>query len=179
MGVAVKAGGAIADPKVFRVFIKAPVGDVWREITRVDAPIKCFFNSRMKLSRAGLTVGSKMAMETANGKYVGVFGEILEVVLLKKFSHTFRFTNLDDPPCVITYELREVSEGTEFTMTISRATEGSKSFKQMEGGATLIVNTLKRVLETGRPSIGVRVLYAIMPWFPVPKACLRERWPVD
>lgn len=184
--MAANRAGAIAPPQVFRVVIHASVADVWREITRTDAPIKCFFNSRMRLSRGGLTKGSKMAMETPNGKYVGVFGEILEVVLLRKFSHTFRFTNLDDPPCVITYELRELpgasaggGAATEFTMTISEATPGSKSLKQMTGGATLIVNTLKSVLETGRPSFGVRVLYAIMPWFPVPKACRTDRWPLD
>jgi len=169
----------VAAPLVYRVVINAPVSEVWKEITRTDAPIKCFFNSRMALSRAGLVKGSKMAMRTPNGKYVGVFGEILEVVLLKKFSHTFRFTELNDPPCVLTYELREVQGGTEFTMTISGATPGTKSLKQMAGGAKIITGTLKAVLETGKPSFGVRVLYAIMPWFPVPAACRSEKWPVD
>lgn len=178
-GRATAKAGAIAAPKVFRVVIKASVGDVWREITRTDAPIKCFFNSRMKLSRAGLAKGSKMAMETPNGKYVGVFGEILEVVLLKKFSHTFRFTSIDEPPCVVTYELREVPEGTEFTMTITDAIVGSKTLEQMTGGAGLIVNTLKRVMETGKPHLGVRVLFAVLPWLRMPKSSRSENWPVD
>lgn len=173
------AAPTIAPPRVFRTVIKAPVADVWREITRTDAPIKCFFNSRMHLSRAGLAPGSKMAMRTPDGRMTGVFGEILEVVLLRKFSHTFRFTNIDDPPCVVTYELREVPGGTEFTLTITQAVEGSKTLKQMTQGSTLICNTLKAVLETGRPSLGVRLLFFMIGLFPAPKKCKSELWPVD
>ena len=39
---------------VFRVLIRASIHDVWKEITRTDAPIACFFNNRMHLGRAGL-----------------------------------------------------------------------------------------------------------------------------
>ena len=114
------SSAALAPPRVFRVVIKAPVADVWREITRTDAPIKCFFNSRMHLSRGGLAPGSRMAMRSPDGRITGVVGEILEIVLLKKFSHTFRFTNMDDPPCVVTYELREVPEGTDIPALAER-----------------------------------------------------------
>ena len=173
------SSAALAPPRVFRVVIKAPVADVWREITRTDAPIKCFFNSRMHLSRGGLAPGSRMAMRSPDGRITGVVGEILEIVLLKKFSHTFRFTNMDDPPCVVTYELREVPEGTEFTLTITDAVQGSKTLKQMTQGGTLIANTLKSVLETGRPSLGVRLFLFMIGLFPVPKKCRSEHWPVD
>lgn len=120
-------------------------------------------------------------MRTPDGRYTGVVGEILECVPLKRFSHTFRFTNLDDPPCVVTYELREVPEGTEFTLIITDAAPGSKTEKQMKQGSALIVNTLKRVIETGRPSLGVRLLYAMFKVMaPLnPKRCRSEHWPVN
>jgi uncharacterized protein YndB with AHSA1/START domain len=170
---------ALAPDQMFKITIKAPVRAVWAEITRTDAPIACFFNSRMSLGPGGLAPGSKLAMRTPNGRYTGVVGNILEVIPLKRLAHTFRFTNLDDPPCVVIYDLAEVPEGTEFTLTISKCVTGTKTQKQMVQGSTLIINTLKRVMETGKPSLAVRLLFAVMPWLPSPKACLSERWPVD
>jgi uncharacterized protein YndB with AHSA1/START domain len=173
------ATSTVASDQMFKITIKAPVRAVWAEITRTDAPIACFFNNRMCLGPGGLAPGSKLAMRTPDGKYTGVVGEILEVIPLKRLAHTFRFTNLDDPPCVVIYDLAEVQGGTEFTLTISRCAPGTKTQKQMVQGATMIVSTLKNVMETGRPSFGIRVLYAIIPWFPVPKSCRSEHWPVD
>jgi hypothetical protein len=49
----------------------------------------------------------------------------------------------------------------------------------MVGGAKIITGTLKAVLETGKPSFLIRTLYAVMPMFPVPKACRSENWPVN
>ena len=60
----------------FRVEIRGSIEDVWQEITRTDAPIAAFFNSRMEVGR--LAAGSRLAMRTADGKYTGVVGEILE-----------------------------------------------------------------------------------------------------
>ncbi|MDX2117427.1 MAG: SRPBCC domain-containing protein [Planctomycetota bacterium] len=166
---------------VFRVFIRASIHDVWKEITRTDAPIACFFNNRMHLGRAGLQPGSTIAMRTVSGKFTGVVGEILEVVPPTRFSHTFKFTNMDDPPCVVTYELRDVSGQTEFTLIISDVLQGSKTQKQMTQGGTLIVNTLKSVMETGRPSFGTRMLFVLFKLLePIsPAKCRSERWPVN
>ena len=166
---------------LFRVVINAPVARVWQEITRTDAPIACFFNSQMYLGRAGLTPGSKLAMRSPDGKWTGVVGEILECTPPTRFSHTFKFTQMDDPPCIVTYELRDVGGKTEFTLLIRDALEGSKTQKQMTQGASLIVNTLKSVIETGRPSLGTRLLFILFKVLaPLnPASCRSERWPVD
>ncbi len=167
-----------APDQMFKVVIKAPVRAVWAEITRTDAPIACFFNNRMHLGPGGLAPGTKMAMRTPDSKYTGVVGEILEIVPLKRFSHTFRFTDKTDAPCVVIYDLAEVAGGTEFTLTISKCVPGSKTLKQMVGGSKIITSTLKAVLETGRPTFLIRTLYAAMPWLPVPRACRSEHWPI-
>jgi uncharacterized protein YndB with AHSA1/START domain len=173
------ASANIAPDQMFKVVIKAPPRAVWAEITRTDVPIACFFNNRMHLGPGGLAPGTKMAMRTPDGKHTGVVGEILEIVPLKRFVHTFRFTDKNDPPCVVAYDLVEVQGGTEFTLTISRCVAGSKTQKQMVGGAKIITGTLKAVLEAGKPSFLIRTLYAVMPMFPVPKACRSENWPVN
>jgi len=165
---------------VFRVLIRASIQDVWKEITRTDAPIACFFNNRMHLGAGGLQPGTKLAMRTGDGKWTGVVGEILQCTPPTRLSHTFKFTNMDDPPCVVTYELREVSGQTEFTLLITDVVEGSKTQKQMTQGATLITSTLKNVMETGKPSLGVRLLYHLFKLLGPfsPKRCRSEHWPV-
>lgn len=167
-----------AAKRVFKVVINAPIHDVWREITRTDAPIACFFNSRMHLSPGGLVPGSRLAMRTPDARNTGVVGEILEVREPVFFSHTFKFTSLDDPWCKVSYHLREVPGGTEFTLTIIDLTPGTKTEKQMVQGGTMIANTLRDVIETGKPSLLTRVLFAIFGLFPVPKKCRSENWPV-
>jgi uncharacterized protein YndB with AHSA1/START domain len=168
----------VLDRKVFKVTINAPIHDVWREITRTDRPIPCFFNCR--LDTPMLAAGSKMAMRSANGKYTGVVGEILEIRPPTRFAHTFRFTNFDDPPCRVIYDLKDVDGTTEFTLTIEDLAAGTRTAKQMMQGATLINNTLKSVMETGRPSLGVRLLFTLFKLTGplTPKKCYSENWPV-
>jgi uncharacterized protein YndB with AHSA1/START domain len=160
-----------------RVRINGSIHDVWREITRTDDVIPCFFNMRMHY--ASLQPGSRLSMRSADGRYTGVVGEILEVRPPTRFVHTFRFTSMDDPPCKVIYELREISPGeVEFTLTLEDLTPGSKSAKQMVSGSRLIVNTLKQVIETGKPALGTRALFlvfrAMEPF--TPKRCLTSNW---
>ncbi len=164
--------------RVFKVVIEAPIQDVWHEITRTDAPIACFFNSQMHLSPGGLVPGSKLAMRTPNGRDTGVVGEILECRAPTRFSHTFKFTSMDDPWCKVRYDLREVPEGTEFTLTISDTVAGSKTEKQMMQGGSMIASTLRDVMQSGRPSLVTRILFGVFALFPVPSKCRSTHWPV-
>lgn len=172
---------APSDPKrlVFQVVIQGMLEDVWHEITRTDAPIPAFFNNQMHVTE--LKPGARLAMRTGNAKYTGVVGKILACDPPHRFSHTFRFTNFDDPECVVTYDLKEVEGGVEFTLTVSDIPEGTKTAKQMAQGGNMIVGTLKRVIETGKPSFGVRMLYGLFKMLePIsPKRCRSEHWPLD
>ncbi len=163
--------------------MSAPIDAVWREITRTDKPILCFFNSRMSLGRGGLVPGSKLAMRSPDGKFTGVVGTIFLCEPPHRFGHTFRFTNENDPECRVTYELKpNKSGGTEFTLTIDDLPLGTKTAKQMVQGGTMITSTLKSVMETGKPTLGIRALYVLIKVLtPVitPKKCRSEHWPVD
>ena len=161
---------------VMRITINGPIEDVWREITRTDDVIPCFFNMRMHYDQ--LAPGSKFAMRSKDGKYTGVVGDILEVEPPHRFAHTFRFTDRDDPPCTVIYELREVAGGTEFTLTIEDLAPGTKTAKQMTSGAKMIANTLKSTIERGRPSFGTRLLFVLFRVMQplTPKRCLTENW---
>lgn len=163
---------------VFKVFIRGSIDAVWREITKTDEVQPCMFN--MRLHTPGLKPGAPVRMRTKNGKYTGVVGDVLEFDPPRKYSHTFKFTNYDDPPCTVIYELKEVTGGVEFTMTLDDMPKGTKTAKQMVQGGQMIVNTLKAVVETGKPPLGTRMLYAMFSLMePMsPKATRSENWPM-
>jgi uncharacterized protein YndB with AHSA1/START domain len=170
---------AESDRAVFKVFIRGTVEAVWREITRTDSVQGCMFN--MRLHTPGLSPGSPIQMRTKSGRYVGVVGEVLEFDPPRRYVHTFKFTNYDDPPCVVAYDLEPVTNGVEFTMTIDKLPVGTKTAKQMTQGGSMIVKTLKAIVETGKPSFGVRTLYVLFQVLePIsPARCKVEKWPLE
>jgi uncharacterized protein YndB with AHSA1/START domain len=163
---------------VFKVVIRGTIAAVWREITKTNEPQKGFFN--MRLDTNGLKPGGKLRMLTASGKYAGIVGDVLEFDPPHRYVHTLRFTRFDDPPCKVIHELRPVEGGVEYTMTLEDVPPNTKTAKQMKQGSQLIVNTVKAMVETGRPSFGVRMLYVLFKILePLsPKKTRAENWPL-
>jgi hypothetical protein len=109
-------------------------------------------------------------------------GEILEVEPPYKLSHTMKFTAYDDPYCTVTYELREVDGGVEFTLTSEDIPAGTKTAKDMVRGGEFIVGTLKAVIENGKPPLSTRLLFGmfgLLAPFITPKQCLTQNWPLE
>jgi uncharacterized protein YndB with AHSA1/START domain len=164
---------------VFEVVIQGTIEEVWREITKTDELQGAMFNSRLETD--GLRPGGQVRMRTKSGKYTSVVGEVLEFDPPRRYAHTFRFTNYDDAPCRVIYDLREEGPGrVRFTLTVLDMPAGTKTAKQMKQGGTMIVNTLKAIVETGRPSLGTRVLYMLFKVLePLsPARTKSENWPV-
>lgn len=163
---------------VFKVHIRGSIENVWREITKTDELQQCMFN--MRLHTPGLQAGAPMQMRTKNGRYTGVVGEVLVFDPPRRYGHTFRFTNYSDPPCKVFYDLEEVDGGVDFTLRIEDVPVGTKTAKQMKQGGNMIVNTLKRVVETGKPSFGTRMLFLVFRLMePLsPRSMRAEKWPL-
>lgn len=164
---------------VSKIFIKGSIQDVWRELTKTGEAQKSMFNSVMHTT--GLRPGAKIQMRSINGKYVGVVGEVLEIDPPYRFSHTFKFTNYDDPYCKVTYKLKEVDGGVEFTLISEDMPAGTKTESQMTSGGDMIVGTMKNIIETGKPSFPIRMMHvmiALMAPF-TPAKCRVEEWPLD
>jgi uncharacterized protein YndB with AHSA1/START domain len=163
---------------VFKVFIKGPIDAVWREITKTDSVQRAMFN--MRLHTPGLKTGAPFQMRSPDGKIVGIVGDVLEFEPPHRYVTTFRFTRFDDPPCKIIYELKEVAGGTEFVMTLEDLPTGTVTTKQMIQGTSLILKTLKSVVETGKLPMGTRILYAIFAIMAplAPKRTRVENWPM-
>ncbi len=168
--------GARTTRTVAKVFIKGRVEDVWREITKTPEPQACFFNAIMDVP--ALRPGAPLRMRSKDRKYTFVVGEILEFDPPRRFSHTFRLTNRDDPECRVTYVLEPVEGGVEFTLISDGVPVGTPTEKDMAGGNRAILRTLKQVVENGRPSLGTRILYAVLPAmsFLLPKQMRSENW---
>lgn len=165
--------------QVSRVIINAPVQQVWDTLTKEGDVLPFFFGTVMHTTTLG--PGAPIRMRTPNGKYTGVVGEILEFEPPYKYSMTFKFTNFDDPVCKVTHELKEVDGGTEYTLISEEIPVGTSTEKQMAQGGQIITSTLKKYVETGKPTFMARFIMVMgkLTAFMTPRKCLSEHWPLD
>ncbi len=110
-----------------------------------------------------------------------VVGEVLSFDPPHIYSHTFQMTNIDEPPCKVTYTLVEKDGGTEFTLTIENAIEDGKLIKEMTGAQGFIGSNLKSLCETGKPAFTGRMVRVLGPIFALfaKKSQRIEHWPLD
>ncbi|MEM6573757.1 MAG: SRPBCC domain-containing protein [Pseudomonadota bacterium] len=162
---------------IYRVVINAPIETVWSELVKTDQVLPFFFGAVCKTPEQ-LEVGAPVAMQTTNGKYRSVVGKVLDFSPPHRYAHTFKFTNHDDAPCTVTYELKEVAEGVEFSLITTNVPVGTKTEKGMAQGGPFIVNTFKSVVENGRPTFGGRLMLGIIGLVQplTPKVCRSENW---
>jgi uncharacterized protein YndB with AHSA1/START domain len=121
-----------------------------------------------------------MRMATPDGKFVNVVGEVLEFSPPYRYSHTMKFTTLPDPPSTVTYVLKEVPEGTEFSLITENVPAGTKTEKYMAQGGGFITENLKSLVETGKPAFSgkmVKLVNTLSAPF-TPKAARAENWPL-
>ena len=164
--------------QVNRVIINAPIETVWEALTKPGVVMDFFFGSVMHTTE--LAPGAPVHMRSPNGKYTAVVGEVIEYDPPRLFSMTFKFTNFDDPECIVRHELKEVPEGTEYTLISDQVPVGTKSEKQMAQGGQFIVKTLKGVVEKGKAPMGSRMILMMIKMFSpfTPKKCRVENWPM-
>lgn len=168
-----------APKSISRTFIKAPVETVWSTLVATDTPLPFFFGAVCQ-TKDGLKEGAKMRMANPNGKIAMIVGEVLAFEPPYRYSHTFQMTNLDDPPCVVTYELVEKDGGTEFSLIITEAIEGTKLYKEMLGAQGFISSNLKSIVERGKPAFTGRMVGLLGPIFAMfaKKQQRIENWPL-
>jgi len=165
--------------RVYKTLINAPIETVWSQLVKTDEVLPFFFGAVCDTD--GLQEGASFAMRSPNGKYTNVVGKVLEFSRPHRYSHTFKFTAYDEPPCTITYELEETDQGVEFSLVTEGAPAGSKTAKSMEQGGSFIVDNLKSVIEQGKATFGGRMILLMIgltePFSP--KHCRSEHWPLE
>ena len=168
-----------AKANINRTFIKAPIEIVWSTLVATDKALPFFFGASCQTTD-GLKPGAQYRMVHPNKKIAMVVGEVLEFDPPNLYSHTFQMTDIDEPPCKVTYELAEKEGGTEFSLTIENAVEGGKLFKQMVSAQGFIGTNLKSVCETGKPAFTGRMVGVLSPIFGMfaKKKQEIENWPL-
>ena len=163
---------------VYRIVIDGSQEAIFRELTATDRPLGAIFNSRMHTT--GLKMGGRMQMRTVSGRHTIVDGEVLEYDPPHRFVHTHRFTQMDDPVCKVTYELKPVTGGIEVTLTVDDLPLGTKTANSMQKGGMFILENLKAIVEKGRPTLKARLMYAMFGAmeFVLPARTKTENWPL-
>ena len=164
---------------IFRIVIDGSPEAIFRELTRTDGLVPAIFNSRMVTT--GMRPGGRMQMRTASGEHTIVDGQIVEFDPPRRFVHTHRFTQFDDPVCRVTYELKPVTGGIEVTLTVDDIPLGTKTENEMRRGGDFILRNLKAIVESGRPPLGTRLMYAAFGAmeFVLPKRTKSVHWPLE
>jgi len=165
--------------QISRVIIKASIQEVWDVLNKQGEPLPFFLGSVMHTT--GLVPGGVIHMRSPDGKFTAVVGEIIDIDPPNRYSMTFQFTTYDDPPCKVTHELREVEGGVELTLIAEDIPVGTKTERDMKQGGALIVNTLKSLVETGKPPFKTRMILTMISltsWL-TPKRCLASNWPME
>lgn len=162
-----------------KTHIAAPIDTVWSILTKTDEALPFFFGAICD-TEDGLREGAPMRMVHRNGKVVMVVGDVLRFEPPHLYSHTFQMTNIDEPPCIVTYKLSEQDGGTDFELVIENAVADSKLEKEMLSAQGFIASNLKALAETGRPAFSGRMVGLLSPVFGLlaKKAQRIENWPL-
>ena len=164
---------------VFRIVVAGSQQAIFDELASVDRPLGAIFNSCM--ATTGRKRGGRIQMRTVSGRHTVVDGDILEYDPPHRFVHTHRFTQFDDPACIVTYELKPVAGGIEVTLTVDDMPLGTKTAAEMTRGGDFILKNLKAIVETGRPPFATRLMYMMFGAmeFVLPARTKAELWPLD
>ena len=78
-------------------------------------------------------------------------------------------------------QMRTVSGGIEVTLTVDDVPVGTKTARSMQKGGTFMLDTLKSIVETGRPALGTRLMYVMFDAleFVLPAKTKSGRWPLE
>jgi uncharacterized protein YndB with AHSA1/START domain len=175
-----KTKAAVAARQVYKVVINAPVEVVWNTLVKTDEVLPFFFGSVCE-TKDGLKPGRKMRMVTPDRKIAAVVGEVLEFSPPHRYSHTMAFTQyVGEAPATVTYELKEVPGGTEFSLITTNVPAGTKTEKSMAQGGSFIVQNLKSLVETGKPAFSGKMVMMLNPLMGMmtPRVCKIENWPL-
>lgn len=160
---------------LFSIHIEAPIERVWETLTQTATRQPFYFDSVLE---AELRPGGPLRYCTPNRKRTFIIGEILEVEAPNRLVHSFRFSDLSDPPTKVTMTLAQEAGGTRVTVTHEGLAGAPKTRKRVARGWPHILGNLDSWLVRGKLPFKTRFGYAIMklmmPLMPKPKPPANE-----
>ena len=166
-----------SEKQIYRVLIKAPIETVWAELVNTASPRPFFYDALCDADE--LKPGAPYRMVSKDKNNAFVVGEVIAFEPPNLYSQTFKFTTNDDPPCKVTYMLKELADGVEFSLITENVVAGSKSEKSMDDGGKWITQNFKAYVETGKVSFSAQMMLGVMSLMGamMPKITKIENWP--
>jgi uncharacterized protein YndB with AHSA1/START domain len=146
--------------QVYKVEIAAPIRRVWDEITSTGRVQRMMFDTILD---GDVRPGGKIRYVTRSRKHTFIVGEVLEVQPPTRLVHTFAWRDLkDEPPSLVTWDLRESGGRTSVTVTHERMESAPETAKRVGGGWPTILDNLKSVVERGNVGLKWRLMLGMM-----------------
>ena len=135
---------------VYRVYIRTTPERLWQAITDGDLTKLYFFGGAVQ---SDWRAGSVMRYASEDGQSL-LEGEIFEVDPPRKLVHSFIHHwegESKDPPSRVTYEIEPHGETCLLTLTHEHFAGETELAKSTQRGWSLILSSMKSLLETGQP----------------------------
>lgn len=149
-------------PIVVRVDIRASAEAAWNEIAKTGVVQRAYFDTVLF---GELKPGAEYRYATPDGKHTFIRGRVLEVDPPRRLVTTFRFTGKGEPEGKVTTEIEPIPGGVRVTVTHEGLDTTKGTGRRAEGGWKSILGNLRRVLETGDVSAGMKFQYFLMRLF--------------
>jgi uncharacterized protein YndB with AHSA1/START domain len=133
------------------VYIRTTPQKLWEAITRPELTRKYFHHTDFT---SDLRVGSSVEYllpEKDGKREAAIRGTILEVEPPRRLVHTFSFPSHQDEPTRVTYQLEPMGEVVKLTLTHEGFDGETKTYKGITQGWAPILDSLKSLMETGKP----------------------------
>jgi uncharacterized protein YndB with AHSA1/START domain/DNA-binding transcriptional ArsR family regulator len=146
-----EASSPMSAPKhVYEVYIRTTPERLWQAITDPAMTSLYYFSSHIQ---SDFKPGSPFTMRKADGT-LDIDGEILEADPPRKLVQTFNIRwmpGVDDPPSRVTWEITPMGDTCRLSLTHDGFASETRTYAEVGGGWSLILSSLKSLLETGEP----------------------------
>ncbi len=146
---ALEAHAPMSTPRhVYQVYIRTTPERLWQAITDPAMTEAYYFNSRIE---SDWTPGAPFTMRQADGR-LDIEGEVVEADPPRKLVHTFNLRwdpENDDPPSRVTWEITPMGDTCRLSLVHDGFASETQTFRETGGGWSLILSSLKSLLETG------------------------------
>ncbi len=138
--------------------VAAPPEALWEAFTRTDEPRPYYFDAVLQ---AEMRTGGRWRFVTDDRERLLAGGEILTLEPPRRFEHTFRAADLDDPASRVLVEITEAAGGSRVTLVHDGFPEKTTTYRRFRRAHPLALSALKAFLERGELPIRARIYTAI------------------
>lgn len=150
---------ADGEPSLRCVFeVRARPEAVWEAFTRTGEPRPYYFDAVLQ---AEMRPGGRWRFVTDDLERFLAGGEVIAIAPPRRFEHTFRAADLDDPPSRILVAIAATEDGSRVTLVHDRFERKTTTYRRFRKAHPLALSALASVLETGELPLRARIYTAL------------------